>query len=128
MKSKGEVIIPAGCKPWPHELRVASILAAAGHHVEFVPEANLHTADIALNGIKYEIKSPKSSLSNSLEHILKKALKQSPNIIIDTSRMKYVRDNSTRNFLITQAKSRKQIKSLLMISKQNQIIDIKSLI
>ena len=100
----------------------------AGHNIEFLEESNLHTADILLDGIEYEIKSPKSSTANSLEHLIKKALRQSPNIIIDTSRMKNARDDNTRKFLITQAKSRKQIKKLIMITKQGRIVDISVLI
>lgn len=88
----------------------------------------MKTADILLDGIAYEIKSPKSANSNTLEHILKKALKQSSNIIIDTSKMKNVRDDNTRRFLINQVRIRKQIKKLIMISKRGQIIDISSLV
>ncbi len=124
---KGTFII-SGRKLWLHELRVAEILTMAGHDIKFLEETNLHTADILLDGVEYEIKSPKSSTANSLEHLLKKALKQSPNIIIDTSRMKNTRDDKTRKFLIAQAKSRKQIKKLIMITKQGRIIDISALI
>lgn len=124
----GKIIIPAGVKPWPHELRTAEILAMAGYNVRFIRESNLHTADVLLNGIEFEIKSPKSANANSLEHLLKKALKQSSNIIIDTSRMKNSRDNNVKKFLISQAKSRKQIKKLIMVTKRGQIIDISSTI
>lgn len=88
----------------------------------------MKTADILLDGAAYEIKSPKSVNSNTLEHILKKALKQSSNIIIDTLRMKNAHDDNTRRFLINQVRIRKQIKKLIMISKQGQIIDISSLV
>ena len=127
MHKKG-TFIASGRKLWPQELLVAEILTLAGHDIEFLEETNIHRADILLDGIEYEIKSPRSSVANSLEHLLKKALKQSPNIIIDTSRMKNSRDDATRNFLVSQAKSRKQIKSLIMITKRGQIIDISALI
>lgn len=125
---KNGTFIVSGRKIWPHELRVAEILTLAGHNIEFIEESNLHTADILLDGIEFEIKSPKTSNSNSLEHLLKKALRQSFNIIIDTSRMKNSRDDNIRKFLIAQAKSRKQIKKLIMITKRGQIIDISALI
>ena len=86
------------------------------------------TADILLDGIEFEIKSPKSANANSLEHILKKAVKQSCNIIIDTSRMKNVRDDNTRRFLINQVRIRRQINNLIMTTKQGQIIDISALV
>lgn len=109
-------------------MRVAEILTLAGHNIEFIEESNLHTADILLDGVEFEIKSPKTSNTNSMEHLLKKALRQSPNIIIDTSRMKNSRDDNVRKFLIAQTKSRKQIKKLIMITKRSQIIDISALI
>ncbi len=115
---RGKVVVPANANPWPHELRVAKILALAGYAVEFIPETNTKTADILLDGIEFEIKSPKSANANSLEHILKKAVKQSCNIIIDTSRMKNVRDDNTRRFLVNQVRIRKQINNLTMITKQ----------
>ena len=123
-----KVVVPANANPWPHELRVAKILALAGYAVEFIPETNTKTADILLDGIEFEIKSPKSANANSLEHILKKAVKQSCNIIIDTSRMKNVRDDNTRRFLINQVGIRRQINNLIMITKQGQIIDISALV
>ncbi len=125
---RGKVVVPANANPWPHELRVAKILALAGYAVEFIPETNTKTADILLDGIEFEIKSPKSANANSLEHILKKAVKQSCNIIIDTSRMKNVRDDNTRRFLINQVRIRRQINNLIMITKQGQIIDVSALV
>ncbi len=124
---KNGTFIASGRKIWPHELRVAEILALAGHSIEFIQESNLHTADIFLDGMEFEIKSPKTANANSLEHLLKKALKQSRNIIIDTSRMKNSRDDGVRKFLTAQAKSRRQIKKLIMITKRGQIIDISAL-
>lgn len=122
---KAEIIIPAGRQIWPHEIRVAQILAMAGHRVEFLVETNnLPTADIKLDGVEYEIKSPEKMNANSLEHLLKNALRQSSNIIIDASRMQRVRDDSLCKFLVRQANSRKQIKNLLLITKQGRIIDI----
>ena len=123
------VFIPAGRKPWPHEMRVAEILALAGHKVEFLNERiGLRTADIKLDGVEYEIKSPESFNANTFEHRLKDATKQSPNIIIDTSRIKKVRDLKVRAFLISQVRKQKQIKHLIMVTKRGQIIDISSLI
>ena len=118
------VFLTPNRKPWPHEMRVANILALAGHYVEFLPENQLHTADIRLDGVEYEIKSPESFNSNTLEHKLKDATKQSPNLIIDSSRMRGIRDDKIRMFLTNQARKQKQIKKMLFITKKGQIIDI----
>lgn len=124
MSNKRGIYIPNGKNPWPHEMRVARILSAAGHYVEFIEETNLQTADIRLDGIEYEIKSPKSFNSNSFEHTLKRGTRQSPNLIIDSSRMRGVRDDKIRTFLVNQVKKQKQIKKLIFITKRGQIIDI----
>ena len=53
----------------------------AGHNIEFLPEANINTADFLLDGITYELKSPFTNKPNKLERNIKRALKQSKNII-----------------------------------------------
>ena len=70
----GKIIIPAGCHVWPHEMHVAEILAVTGHIVEFLPTAKVKTADILLDGVEFEIKSPESFNVNTLEHTIRKAL------------------------------------------------------
>ena len=128
--NKAQIIIPAGLRPWPHELHVANILALAGHRVEFLPPARIKTADIKLDGIEYEIKSPLTDKANTLEHMIKRALRQSPNLIIDSSRTngKKIRDDQIRKFLVAKARRHKQIKRMLFITRHGQIIDIKGLV
>lgn len=128
IRKRGKIIIPEGIQIWPHELRVARVLAKAGHAVEFLPTRNVKTADVLVDGVEYEIKSPKSGASNSLEHLLKKALKQSPNLIIDTARMKGMSDEGAKRFLISQSRIRKRIRRLIMITKRGQVIDISALL
>ncbi len=125
----GKVIIPANTNPWPHEKRVAKILAQAGYKVEFIPEGNIGTADIYLNKVIYEIKSPKSNKTNTIEHRIKEAINnQSCNLIIDSSRIKGMRDNNFKNWLIERCRKQPQIKKMLFINKKGEIVDIKSLI
>ena len=127
-KQKGRIIIPAGRKPWPHELRIANILAMAGHNIEFLPESNINTADILLDGIEYEMKSPFTNKPDKLERNIKRGLRQSKNIIFDSSRIKNMRDDNLRRFLVKKTKEQKQIGELILITKRGQIIDIKSLV
>ena len=126
--NRGKIIIPGGRKPWPHELRVANILAMAGHNIEFLPESNINTADFLLDGIAYELKSPFTNKSDKLERNIKRALKQSKNIILDSSRIKSLRDDKLRCFLIKKTQEQKQIDNLILITRHGQIIDITSLI
>ena len=126
--NRGKIIIPGGRKPWPHELRVANILAMAGHNIEFLPESNINTADFLLDGIAYELKSPFTNKSDKLERNIKRALKQSKNVILDSSRIKGLRDDKLRCFLIKKTQEQKQIGNLILITRHGQIIDITSLI
>lgn len=127
--TKAGIFTPANRKVWSHERHVTEILAQAGHYVEFLLESSIHTPDIRLDGVtEYEIKSPESSRAITIERAIKKALKQCNNLIIDASRMKNARDASVTRFLVAQARSRKQIKKMLFITKKGEIIDILKLI
>lgn len=121
------VFVPLGRRVWPHETRAARILAMAGHNVEFLLENSQKSPDILLDGVEYEIKSPKTISSNTLEHLLKKGLRQCPHLIIDTSRTK-MRDDKMRSFLVAQMKKTKQVKKMLLVTKKGQIIDIFGLV
>lgn len=121
------IFIPPGRKVWPHGDRVAKILAMAGHNVEFLLENGQKSPDILLDGVEFEIKSPKTVSANTLEHLLKKGLRQCSNLIIDTSRTK-MRDDKVCSFLVAQMRKTKQIKKMLLITKKGQIIDIFGLI
>ena len=125
---KAGVFTPRGRRPGKHEWRVAEILASAGYYVEFIEEGRLPQADIRLNGVEFEIKSPEHFNPNTMEHTIKDALKQSPNIIVDMHRMKKVKDAQICSFLARQMRSRRQIKRMLLITKNGRIIDIKELI
>ena len=121
----GKIIIPARANPWPHELRVARILADAGHVVEFIPEENTKRADILLDGTEYEIKSPLTNNHKKIIRNLKRALTQSPNVIIDSSRIKYKHDSTVAKLLIGHTKYLPALKKCILINKHEKIIDIK---
>ena len=127
---KPGVFKPANRRVWPHEDRTASILAAAGHYIEFLPEGSSASADILLDGVVYELKSPKSSKPNSMEQLIKDALyrKKCPNIVFDSHRIKGASDDKIRHFLISQIKARKAIKHMLFVTKRDEIIDIFTLV
>ncbi len=126
-KQKGRVIIPADANPWPHEQRVAKILALAGHSVKFMPETNLKTPDICLDGTVYEIKSPITDNPKKIIRNVKRALEKCPNVIIDSSRVKGLRDDAIQRTLKNKVKDLPGLKKLLFINKRGQIIDIVAL-
>lgn len=126
-REKPGIYIPPGRKVWAHEMRVAKVLAMAGHDIEFLLEGSQRSPDIRLDGVEFEIKSPKTSSVNTLEHLLKDGLKQCSNLIIDSSRTK-MRDDRMKRFLVAQVRSRRQMKRALLVTKRGQIIDICELI
>ena len=125
--TKHGIYISPGRNPWPHEIHTAKILALAGHYVEFLPEGHLKNADVLLDGIEFEIKSPETAKTSSLEQTIRTALRQCPNVIIDAYRMK-MRDDKARTFLIKKCREQKQIKQMIYINKKGEIIDIFGLI
>ncbi len=130
MNKKQGVFKPVGRRVWPHEDRVADFLAADGHYVEFLPEGGLHSVDILLDGVEYELKSPRSFKTNSMEQLIKDALykKHCPNIVFDSLRLKGIRDYKVQEFLISQVKMRKAIKNMLFVTKRGKVIDIMKLV
>lgn len=129
-RKSGKVIIPAGVSPWGHELKTAHALARAGHIVEFVPICNGHkikTADVMINGTCYEMKSPQTDKLSAVERNLKRATKQSGNIIIDAHRMNKLHDSTVQRFLIQKLKQQKTIKKILFVNRKREVIDISGL-
>lgn len=123
----GKITIPADTNPWPHELRIAKILAAAGYYIEFIPETNVKTPDIYIGHTAYEIKSPISDKNDAIERNISRALKKCQNIIFDSSRIK-IRDSQVQKELIKIRQRGKGLKKILFITKQGQIIDVETLI
>ena len=132
MKSKnikrGRVVTPADANPWPQEQKVAKVLALAGHYVEFIPEANLKTPDIYLDNTIYEIKSPITNNPKKIIRNVKRALEKSPNVIIDSSRVKGLSDEAIQRTLKNKVRDLPGLKNLLFVNKRGQIIDIIALI
>lgn len=130
-KSKGEIRIPAGINVWQHELSTANALAKAGHVVEFLPTKdikNTKSSDILMNGENWELKAPKTDKLSAIERNLKRATKQSSNIVIDSHRLRKIRDSAVQVFLLQKFKQQKTIKKLLFVNRKRQVIDIGKLI
>ncbi len=130
-KTKGSIIIPAGLDVWEHELKTAQVFANHGYVVEFLinnPRQRMKTADVRIDGVIYEIKSPKTDKLSAVERNLKRATKQSGYIIVDSRRMKKVHDSTIQKFLLQKLKQQKTIKKLLFVNRKHQIIDLDDLI
>ena len=83
------------------------------------------TPDIRIKGIEWELKSPKGDGIKTIENILKKATKQSNNIILDFSRTKMNGNQAlsrTKHYLHN---NKHGIKKLIIITKNHKVIDFK---
>jgi hypothetical protein len=117
----GKTIIPFGVFVEQHELDVAKVLNKLGKDVEFILPSRVkfsRTPDIKMDGLLWEIKSPKGSSSRTIENNLRCALKQSKNIIIDLRRIKIDETKA-----ISQIKEKfikiKTIKNIIIIKKNS---------
>ena len=112
---------------WPHELRCAQALRAAGKTVEFIPAIRgrgVKTPDVVIDGVIWEIKSPETSNTHSLQRVLRKVSKQSPNILIDTSRATKLSDAAIERELRRLLPLVKSTKRLLMVTKKGEVLDL----
>ena len=106
----GKVVVPGGVHPWQHELKVTQILADAGYNIDF-----------KIDGTEFELKSPEGSKLSAVERNLRRALKQSPNIVFDSSRMPGVQDSKILQCILHHAHKQSLIKKLIFLDKHGRI-------
>lgn len=114
----------------PHELNTALALGRAGYKVEFLqPHSSLKTADAYVNGVVYEFKSSEGSKCRTIEHIVKKAARQCPNLVFDSFRMKKIQDRSVQNYLTQLLKTNRiGLKKILFVNRNREVIDISKIV
>lgn len=125
-KSKGK-IIPNGVILEKHEYKTILLFTEMEVDVELIPKSNkkgIHTPDIIMCGLSWEMKSPKGKGRWLLENTLKKAAKQSPNVIIDLDRIK-IHQTKCLQELEKQFYKSKGVKWLKIITKNKKIVEFK---
>lgn len=123
----GKLIIPYGRHPEPSEIKVAEVFMARGHDVEFLTEPQtegLKSADVIINGIIWEIKSPTGNNRRTIQRAIAKASKQSTNVIFDSRHSAISEDTFIRQ-LHQELKRHPDIKRLVLIGKSSNLLDIK---
>ena len=124
-KSQFSVIIPNNVYPVPgqRELSAARILAAHFKtDVVCQPRSNHKTPDFYAAGLFWELKSPTGTGKYNIQHALRAAVDQSANIIID-ARFSKMYISRIKSELTRQFHKSNNIKRLLLIDKQENIID-----
>ena len=131
MNNKRGAIYPNKANILPHELSAATILANLGWDVEFIQAKDQKfdkTPDIMMDGVQWEIKSPKTDKLSGIERNLKRASRQSSNIILDGRRIKNLHDKTVQAFLAKQLKEQRRVNRLLYINRHKEVIDIQGII
>lgn len=83
------------------------------------------TPDIRIKGIEWELKSPQGNGIKTIENILKKATKQSNNIILDFSRIKMNSNQALSRTRYYLHNNKHRIQRLIVITKNHKVIDFK---
>lgn len=127
-----KIITPVGINPYPDnfEETIARILALKFQSdVLFVqPTLSLHTPDLQIlkTGEFWEIKNIRGNGKNTIEDNLKKAAKQSENIIISLLRTKMSPAQATARIHYFINHPHGKIKRIILVTKTGKTIDFYS--
>lgn len=123
MKTDLNLIFEDGADPEPHEIKTGLFLRKLGYEIKFLAPKNIDsvkTPDILMDNLPWEIKAPFSVGSRTIEHSIRSASKQSPNIIIDLRRNKQPDEKLLRQ-IKHEAEKRTNVKRLMVITKTQKI-------
>ena len=110
--------------PEKHELETARFFADKGYNVEFIPPNNtpkMHTADIVIDAVIWEIKSPKGKSKRTMENNFRSANKQSENIIFDLRRVKLAEDKCIKQ-IEKEFNLRPRVRRLMVIKRSGELL------
>ena len=122
---KGQIIYHS-IRLLPHEEEIAQLFAALGCTVELIPTDRSHgrkTADAIIDGLEWEFKTPRGNSTRTIERILKKAHKQSENIVIDTHHV-HLPEELTLRKIRHEAQKYNKHQRIKVILKSKRIIDL----
>ncbi len=124
----GRIIIEPGLNVWPHELKTAEALAAAGRTVEFIRKSDsphVRTADVVMNGERWEFKAPTSDKVAMIQKNIRRALHQSPFVVFDSRRMKRLPNTAIEREVRLRSAELKSLKKLIYINRNGEIVIVK---
>ena len=128
MKKKLELHIPNNIVPYPMEYEISAAMLLMNFFdsdVTFIKRTpNSKMADFKILDQIWELKSPIGDSSRTIQNNLRKANKQSSNIIIDLRRCK-MRDLQALNRIKYGLSKVNSIKRMIVIKKNGDIIVLK---
>ena len=110
-------------KPEQSELETAKYFADLGKDIRFIRPSmtpNQHTPDIVMDGVEWEIKCPEGNSKRTIENNIRKAVKQSKNIIFDLRKTKLAEKPCIMQ-LEREFNSRVYIKRIYVICKNGNL-------
>ena len=111
--------------PEKHELEVANYFAEKGKDVKFIEPQRTkgtHTPDIEMDGVAWEVKSPKGKSKRTIENNFRQAVLQSRYIIFDLRHIG-ISEKQCMAQLEKEFGNRKYVKRLLVIKKDGELIE-----
>ena len=126
-KKIGKVIKLAGVNVWPHEQYMADHLANVGHVVEFIRPKNikhLSTPDVFIDGVRWEMKSPRASSLKAVRRNLKEGSWQANRIVFTGRRMKGIPDKAIQRELSAQLAILPKVIAIKYVDRHGKVIDI----
>lgn len=121
-------ITPNGVVLKTHENATAVFLTEQGLNVNLIPKSNIegvHTPDLKMDGLEWEMKAPIGEGNQLMKNTIQRALKQSPNIVIDLRRVKRPQIKCIRELEreFHNSKSMKRLKIIARIGKREKMLD-----
>lgn len=120
-------IIPNGVHLEKHEYDTIVFLTEMGMDIELIPPSNIpgrKTPDFIMNGLVWEMKSPKGKTRSTIEHAFQTAMKQSNNILFDIRRTQ-LPEAKTIIILEQLFSYSKGVKRLSIITRDHRLLDYK---
>lgn len=121
-KKLARVVVPYGACVTENELSVAKILVKTGYDVRFLKTQLVKMPDIVFMGREWEIKTPIGKNSRTIENIMRRALKQSVNIVLDLRYISLAEKKCLRE-IERQMGLMKRIKNVIVLNRNGKIVD-----
>ena len=124
MNKKGK-ITPNGVLLTAHEYATVVFLTELGYDISCIPKSDIkgiHTPDIKMAGLKWEMKAPTGEGKYLIPNTIQKAVRQSPNVVVDLRRTKRHQTKCLRE-LENEFRKSTSLKRLKIITKNRKVVD-----
>ena len=108
-----------------HEWKTVKTFLDIGKDISLQPPIqakDTNSADMWMDGVLWEIKSPEGGGKNTIRHNLERAKKQSKNIIIDLQRCKLKEEQAIKE-LQYHFRLSKRFRRMKIITKSREVLD-----